>query len=392
MTGATTARPLPTDPGERGAFAPPTALRLPWSDAVDARVDVSQIADDVVLSVRDLTVEYRVRRGAVKAVRKVSFDLRRGETLALIGESGSGKTTVALALVRLLVRAARITDGTVIYRRGPRAVDVLRLGASRLRHYRWNECAMVFQSALNALNPVIRVRDQFLDVASAHGMTDKRAAEARAVELLRLVQLDADRVMGSYPHELSGGMRQRVLIAMGLLLDPQVIILDEPTTALDILTQRTVIDLLRRLKQERQFALVLVSHDLALAAELADHVATVYAGRIVECGPVADMFYAPHHPYTLGLLNAVPTLSGDFRALDSVRGQPPDLIDLPVGCAFRPRCTFATATCEASDPDLLRVDPERSPVPGAGGHVVACFHAEAASKTFDRHAGGTPGK
>ena len=269
---------------------------MPWGQATDARIDASTLPDDIVLSVRDLTVAYRVRRGTVKAVRRISFDLRRGETLALIGESGSGKTTVALALVRLLVRAARITDGSVVYRRGARAVDVLRLGAAGLRHYRWNECAMVFQSALNALNPVIRVRDQFLDVAKAHGMTDRRAAEARALELLRLVQLDADRVAGSYPHELSGGMRQRVLIAMGLLLDPQVIILDEPTTALDILTQRTVIDLLRRLKGERQFALVLVSHDLALAAELADQVATVYAGRIVECGTVADMFYNPHHP------------------------------------------------------------------------------------------------
>jgi peptide/nickel transport system ATP-binding protein len=175
-------------------------------------------------------------------------------------------------------------------------------------------------------------------------------------------------------------MRQRVMIAMGLLLDPQVIILDEPTTALDILTQRTVIDLLRRLKSERQFALILVSHDLALAAELADHVATVYAGRIVECGPVSDIFYHPHHPYTLGLLNAVPTLSGDFRTLESVRGQPPDLIDLPTGCAFRSRCQFATSDCEATDPSLTTVDSKRSPVPGAGGHVVACLHAESVAQ------------
>jgi peptide/nickel transport system ATP-binding protein len=377
---ATTTRNANPDPGERGVFEAPSAFRMPWDRTPDATVDVSALPDDVVLSVRDLTVTYRVRRGTVKAVRKVSFDLRRGETLALIGESGSGKTTVALALVRLLVRAARITDGSVIYRRGPRAVDVLRLGASGLRHYRWNECAMVFQSALNALNPVIKVRDQFLDVAAAHGMTDRRLAEARTIELLRLVQLDADRVAASYPHELSGGMRQRVMIAMGLLLDPQVIILDEPTTALDILTQRTVIDLLRRLKSERQFALILVSHDLALAAELADHVATVYAGRIVECGPVSDIFYHPHHPYTLGLLNAVPTLSGDFRTLESVRGQPPDLIDLPTGCAFRSRCQFATSDCEATDPSLTTVDSKRSPVPGAGGHVVACLHAESVAQ------------
>lgn len=377
------------DPGERGVFAPPPALRIPWRRRTDARVDASALADDVVLSVRDLSVGYRVRRGTLNAVRKVSFDLRRGETLALIGESGSGKTTIALALVRLLVRAARIPEGTVTYRRGARAVDVLRLGAAGLRHFRWNECAMVFQSALNALNPVIRIRDQFIDVARAHGLTDRRVAEARTHELLRLVQLDADRVASSYPHELSGGMRQRVMIAMGLLLDPQVIILDEPTTALDILTQRTVIDLLRRLRAERQFALILVSHDLALAAELADHVATVYAGRIVECGPVSDIFYHPHHPYTLGLLNAVPTLSGDFQALESVRGQPPDLIDLPTGCAFRSRCSYAIGACEVIDPDVATVDPERSAVPGAGGHVVACHQSTAVMQAFAGRAAAT---
>jgi len=176
-----------------------------------------------------------------------------------------------------------------------------------------------------------------------------------------------------------------VLIAMGLLLDPQVIILDEPTTALDILTQRTVIDLLRRLKAERQFALILVSHDLALAAELADQVATVYAGRIVECGSVADIFYRPNHPYTVGLLNAVPTLSGDFRSLDSVRGQPPDLIDLPRGCSFLPRCPFGTSDCEREDPQLVSVVPGGPAIPGAGSHTAACFHAPVVAKSFSRH-------
>ncbi len=386
MTGKATANGTAELPeGGTGVFAPPSRFRLPWLSAVDARVDGSKLPKDMVLSVRDLSVAYRVRRGMVQAVRKVSFDLRRGETLALIGESGSGKTTLALALVRLLVRAAKITDGTVVYQRDGHAVDVLRVGSDALRHYRWNECAMVFQSALNALNPVLRVRDQFIDVARAHGMTNRAAAVERTLELLKLVQLDADRVAGSYPHELSGGMRQRVLIAMGLLLDPQVIILDEPTTALDILTQRTVIDLLRRLKDERQFALILVSHDLALAAELADLVATVYAGRIVECGSVKDVFYRPNHPYTVGLLNAVPTLSGDFRQLDSVRGQPPDLIDLPRGCAFRPRCPFGTDECEREDPQLVSVVPGGPATPGTGSHTAACFHASEVATSFSRY-------
>jgi peptide/nickel transport system ATP-binding protein len=335
-------------------------------------------ADDVILSVRDLDVDYRVARGRVQAVRHVSFDLKRGETLALIGESGSGKSTLALALIRLLVRSASVRSGAVLYQRGSERYDVLRLNGGALRRFRWKECALVFQAAQNALNPVLRVADQFRDTAKAHGLRDDGAIKKRTLELLGLVQLDAERVYRAYPHELSGGMRQRVLLALGLLLDPQLIILDEPTTALDILTQRTIIDLLRRLKTQLGFAMILVSHDLSLAAELADRVATVYAGRIVECGEVRDIFYRPHHPYTVGLLSAVPTITGGFRVLASVRGSPPDLIDLPPGCKFHPRCEFATEECMASEPELV-------PVAIAGGagaapdgsvQVAACFHME----------------
>lgn len=334
------------------------------------------LAPDVVLSVRDLQVDYRAPRGRVQAVRHVSFDLKRGETLALIGESGSGKSTLALALIRLLVRAATVRTGTVLYQRGGTTYDVLHMKSDALRRFRWNECALVFQAALNALNPVLRVADQFRDAAAAHGLRDARAVRARTLELLRLVQLDADRVYRAYPHELSGGMRQRVLLAMGLLLDPQLIILDEPTTALDILTQRVIIDLLRRLKDQLGFAMILVSHDLSLAAELADRVATVYAGRIVECGDVRDIFYRPHHPYTVGLLSAVPTITGGFRLLDSVRGSPPDLIDLPPGCKFHPRCEFATEECLATEPDLAALS-------GAGaGHTAACFHATGVAEAW----------
>jgi peptide/nickel transport system ATP-binding protein len=321
---------------------------------------------EATLSVQNLSVEYRARRGAVKAVRDVTFDLQHGESLALIGESGSGKTTLGLALVRLHVRAAKIAQGKILYQRNGVAYDVLSLSPSRLRAFRWKECAMVFQGAQNALNPVLRVQEQIADTARAHGFNDLDAMRRRALALLQLVQLDPERVFKAYPHQLSGGMRQRVLIALGLLLQPQVLILDEPTTALDILTQRAIIDVLRRLRQELSFSLILISHDLSLAAELADRVATMYAGRIVELGAVNDIFYRPRHPYTLGLLQSVPTLHSD-HTLTSIGGSPPDLIDLPSGCKFHPRCAFATDLCKQTDPPLI---------PIGVGHQVACHYWE----------------
>jgi peptide/nickel transport system ATP-binding protein len=345
--------------------------------------DGAAAAQPAVLSVRDLWVEYRARRGAVQAVRGVSFDLLKGETLALIGESGSGKTTLALALMRLLARSARIRGGRVLYRRDGREVDVLSLKPGELRRFRWSECAIVFQSALNALNPVLKVWDQIFDAAAAHGMGNRQAMRRRAIELLQRVQLDAERVLRSYPHELSGGMRQRVLLAMALVLNPQILILDEPTTALDILTQRAIIDLLRELKQELGFSVLLVSHDLSLAAELADRVATMYAGRIVELGTVEEIFYQPHHPYTVGLLKAVPTLAGGFRPLESVRGSPPDLIALPPGCKFHPRCPFAEQRCLQEEPELLTLDARGS----LHGHAAACWYAEVVAKAWQSEQG-----
>lgn len=315
------------------------------------RVDRSEAGSGVlspstILSVRDLCVEYATSRGPLEAVRNVSFDLHEGESLALIGESGSGKTTLGLALVRLLPRGARIPRGRVLRRHEGGPIDVLGLSEDRLRRYRWEECAMVFQGAQNSLNPVLTIRDQFFDTVQAHQRKRSGEIDERARELLRMVQLEPDRVLRSYPHELSGGMRQRVLIAMSLLLQPEILILDEPTTALDILTQRAIIDVLRRLKEQLGFATIFVSHDLSLAAELADRVATMYAGRIVELGPVNDIFYRTAHPYTRALLDAVPTVVGDEEKLTSIPGSPPDLRNLPSGCAFHPRCAFAISKCQ----------------------------------------------
>ncbi len=320
-----------------------------------------------ILSIRDLAIEYRTGKGPVRAAREVTFDLHAGEALALIGESGSGKSTLGLGIMRLLPQTARIPTGSIEYRaRDGRAIDVLALRKEALRRFRWEECAMVFQSALNAMNPVLRVWDQMFDTVRAHRPGAKQAeVRERAAELLRLVQLDPERVLPAYPHELSGGMRQRVAIAVSLLLDPQLLILDEPTTALDILTQRTIMDVLLDLRTRLGFAMIFISHDLAIATELADRVATMYAGRVVETGAVRELFYRPKHPYTVGLLGAVPPIGGGLVALKSIPGSPPSLLDPPVGCRFHPRCSYATEECTAADPPLI---------PVGAGHSAACIH------------------
>jgi len=309
-----------------------------------------------ILSVRDLSIDYRTRRGPVHAVRDVSFDIEKGETVAIIGESGSGKTTLAISLIRLSPRSARITKGQILYTNATETVDIRTLPDDELRQFRWSECAMVFQAALNSFNPVINIWEQFGDTAKAHGMKDAKKIHARAEELLDLVRLDPKRVLRAYPHELSGGTKQRGLIALSLLLQPQLIILDEPTTALDILTQRSIIDLLAGLKKTLGFSMIFISHDLSIAAELADRMITMYAGAVVERATVNDLFYRPRHPYSVGLLRAVPKVSGAMGAVESIPGSPPDLIRLPPGCTYAPRCPFVIDACREREPDLLPVD------------------------------------
>jgi peptide/nickel transport system ATP-binding protein len=335
---------------------------------------------DPILSVRGLSVQYATRRGPLLAARDVSFDVQPGETVAVIGESGSGKTTLAVALVRLLPRNARITTGEIRFTRDGITRDVLRLDDDDLRDFRWRECALVFQSALNAFNPVINIWSQFLDTARAHRMHDTRAIRDRTFELLELVHLDPERVLRAYPHELSGGMRQRVLIALGLLLHPALLILDEPTTALDILTQRAIIDLLRELRTKLRFAMLFISHDLSLAAELADRVVTMYAGRAVERASVGDLFYRPRHPYSIGLLRAVPRVTGALGSVASIPGSPPDLVSPPAGCPYHPRCPLAIDACTAAVPPLLQVDMPQ--------HDAACIRWQEVARTIgtsERH-------
>jgi len=329
----------------------------------------------VVLQVRDLDVTYQAQRGKVQAVRGVSFDLHVGETLAFIGESGCGKSTLNLALLRLLPKTGTIDRGSIVYTgRDGTNTDILKLGKEPLRHFLWAECSMVFQGALNSLNPVIRVCDMVYDTADAHGMS-RHDAQKRIFELFEKVKLDPARVFKAYPHELSGGMRQRVLLATALLLRPQVVIMDEPTTAVDILTQRSILDVLKQMRQELQFSTIFISHDLAVAAEIADRIATMYAGEIVEIGPVDDVFYHPRHAYTLSLLNAAPRLSVGKEELDSIPGNPPDLINPPKGCKFNPRCHFVTDICRQEPPRLTDK---------TNDHAVACHHAQQVVETQRR--------
>ncbi|MFI6575123.1 ABC transporter ATP-binding protein [Nocardiopsis sp. NPDC050513] len=330
-----------------------------------------------LLSVSGVDIGYRTgRRTATTIVRDVSFDLYPGQSLALVGESGCGKTTLGLGLLRLLPRAGRVRAGRILFRRkdGER-VDVRSLGREDLRRFRWDEAAMVFQGAMNAFNPVLRIEDHFTDTFRAHEHGRGRRPRARILErsagLLDMLQLDPARVLRSHPHELSGGMRQRALIALALALEPQLLILDEPTTALDVLTQRAIVERLTELRERLGFAMVFITHDLGLAAELSDRVATMYAGRLIESGTTRDIFHRPRHPYTAGLIDSVPPVSGARTVPRSLPGGPPSLAALPPGCAFAPRCAHALDRCsrELPEPELLQErDRGRS-------HTAACLRS-----------------
>lgn len=327
-----------------------------------------QLSEKVVLQVRNLDVSYLAERGRVRAVSNVSFDLHERETLAFIGESGCGKSTLNLALLRLLPKNGTIDRGTVLYTgKNGKQVDVAKFSNREMKRFLWSECSMVFQGALNSLNPVIRVSDMVYDTGKAHGMT-RREAEARMLDLFARVRLDPQRVFRAYPHELSGGMRQRVLLALSLLLFPRIVIMDEPTTAVDILTQRSILEVLKDLR-EFEFSTLFISHDLAVAAEIADTIATMYAGEVVEMGPVEEVFYRPLHAYTLSLLNAAPRLSAGAQELHSIPGSPPDLIEPPKGCKFHERCQFATDICG-------QVSPPLEPSADDPHHLVACHHVD----------------
>jgi peptide/nickel transport system ATP-binding protein len=320
-------------------------------------------APDVLISVKGLCVDYGLGEDAVHAVVDADLELRHGEVLGLAGESGSGKSTLAYAITRLLRPPGVITAGSA---RFGSSVNLLTAGQRELRGLRWNEIAVVLQSSMNALNPVLSIGTQFSDVLRAHRPDMSRAdRRARSGQLLEMVGIPADR-LSSYPHELSGGMRQRVMIATALALDPSVVIMDEPTTALDVVTQREILEELTTLRDRLGFAVLFISHDLSLLAEIADSIAVMYAGRLVERGGAGAIFRAPRHPYSLGLLSSFPALHGPRRAMEGIPGSPPDLRNMPPGCTFHPRCGYAFDRCRSDPPPpLLDLD--------AGTRAAACW-------------------
>lgn len=343
-----------------------------------------------LLDVKNLCVDYYALDGEVHAVNKVSFSLRRGEILGLAGESGCGKSTLAYAILRLLRPPAVVTDGQILYYprdgEGYRAhlydqmmqmrnrqrdvpegsIDILQLTPKQLRTFRWNELSIVFQSAMNSLNPVLTVGSQIIDVLRTHRPGNNDAYyRKRAAELFEMVGISADRLK-SYPHELSGGMRQRTVIAVALALEPELIIMDEPTTALDVVVQRKILDMMVDLCQKLDTAMIFVTHDLSLLLELADRVAVMYAGNIVEMTPAQELYRSPRHPYSVGLLNSFPTLHKPRKRMSGIPGTPLDLRIVPKGCSFQARCPAATDACSNAVPYLRSYDESRQQ------QLVAC--------------------
>ncbi|KUO04426.1 ABC transporter ATP-binding protein [Streptomyces caeruleatus] len=307
----------------------------------------------MLLEVRDLQVEFRTRDGVVKAVNGVSYGVDAGETLAVLGESGSGKSVTAQAVMGILdMPPGRITGGEILFQ----GRDLLKLREDERRRLRGAEMAMIFQDALSSLNPVLTVGDQLGEMFVVHRGMSRKDARAKAVELMDRVRIPAakERVK-QYPHQFSGGMRQRIMIAMALALEPALIIADEPTTALDVTVQAQVMDLLAELRREYRMGLVLITHDLGVVADVADRIAVMYAGRIVESAPVHDIYKAPAHPYTKGLLESIPRLDHKGRELYAIKGLPPNLMNIPRGCAFHPRCPLAQDLCRTDVPPLYEV-------------------------------------
>jgi oligopeptide/dipeptide ABC transporter ATP-binding protein len=322
-----------------------------------------------VLEIRDFSVAYRTPAGDVRAVDHVSIDLRAGEVVGLVGESGSGKSTLAYGAGRLLRPPALITGGQVRYcgRRTASPADILRMTAEELQRLRWREVAIVFQSAMNALNPVLSVRSQLTDVIRAHLRVSRGEASRRAAGLLDLVGIPRARLR-SYPHELSGGMRQRVMIAMALATEPEIVIMDEPTTALDVVMQRDILAQVAELKQRLGFSILFITHDLSLLLEIADRIAVMYAGQLLEVGSADVIQHGAAHPYTKGLLGSFPSLRGPRRELSGIPGSPPDLRHPPPGCPFLPRCGYGSDDCTQV---TMTLSPVTASTP-APGHLTAC--------------------
>ncbi|MEV7357528.1 ABC transporter ATP-binding protein [Kitasatospora sp. NPDC091276] len=306
-----------------------------------------------LLEVKNLHVEFHTRDGIAKAVNGVNYSVAAGETLAVLGESGSGKSVTAQTIMGILdMPPGKVTQGEILYR----GQDMLKMGNEERRRIRGQKIAMIFQDALSSLNPVLSVGYQLGEMFRVHQGASKKDAKEKAIELMDRVRIPAARQrVGDYPHQFSGGMRQRIMIAMALSMQPDLIIADEPTTALDVTVQAQVMDLLAELQAEYNMGLILITHDLGVVADVADKIAVMYAGRIVETAPVHDLYANPAHPYTKGLLRSIPRLDQKGQELYAIKGLPPNLLKVPTGCAFNPRCDVATDLCRTEIPALHQV-------------------------------------
>jgi peptide/nickel transport system ATP-binding protein len=321
---------------------------------------------NTALEVHNLSIDYLTDAGdALHAVEDISFAVPRGSSLALVGESGCGKTTSMLALLRLLPAEGRITSGKILFG----DVDLLQLSEANMRQYRWKQLAIVFQGAMNALNPVRRVSQQIAEAMINHDHLSRRQAMLQVGELMEMVGIPPERAQ-QYPHQFSGGMRQRAMIAMALACKPEILIADEPTTALDVMIQAQILELLKRLQEQLGLSVILVTHDLGVVAELCDNVLVMYGGKVAEYGNVDTIFNRPLHPYTHRLLEAFPDVNTPNVSLASIPGHPPSLNALPPGCRFEPRCHRRTDICATISPPLTPSEP---------AHYAACYHPERSS-------------
>ena len=324
--------------------------------------------EEPILEIKNLYVEYLTPRGPAQAVNDVSFSIAPGEVFGLAGESGCGKSTIAHSILRVLRPPAVITGGEILFR----GQNVLEMDDDAIEKFRWRGVAMVFQNAMNSLNPVISVSEQLTDVLITHTKMTKKEARSRAAELLAIVGIEKTR-LDAYPHQMSGGMRQRVVIAIALALNPSLLIMDEPTTALDVVVQKDILHQIHHIKEKMGFSILFITHDVSLMVEISDRMAIMYAGDIVELASAKEIFKNPLHPYTQGLLNSFPSLTGEKRKLSGIPGSPPDLVEPPAGCKFHPRCTKCHPVETQERPALKEVLPGHwvsvhagMPLPGNG--------------------------
>jgi peptide/nickel transport system ATP-binding protein len=317
-----------------------------------------------ILSIRDLQVHYRTPRGITRAVDGASFDVPEGAVVGLVGESGCGKTTVARAITGIMARNASVAGGSMMYR----GRDLVKLDARAYNALRWREISFIPQSAMNSLDPVYRVGSQISEVLIQRGDYSRSTAQSRVRELFEMVGLNPQRLV-DYPHQFSGGMRQRAAIALALALNPKLVIADEPVTALDVIVQRQVLDTIRELQRRLNLSVILVTHDISVVAYVCDQVVVMYAGQVAEAGPAGEVLGAPHHPYTMGLYNAFPDLQRSADLLVPIDGSPPDLREPPPGCRFAPRCPFAIEACDRV-PDMATLN--------GSSHAAACWRAQEA--------------